>query len=154
MVKRQKPILITEEGYNEKKIELDQLNEKRVKAVEELSWARDMGDRSENAAYKSARIKLSDIDRKVRYLESLLKRAQVVEKRSDGAVGIGSIATVQLDGREVVYTLVGGHESNLLAGKLSIFSPVGKALLGRRSGDRVSIQIPAGVLDITLLSVR
>ncbi len=154
MVKRQKPILITEEGYNEKKIELDQLNEKRVKAVEELSWARDMGDRSENAAYKSARIKLSDIDRKVRYLESLLKRAQVVEKRSDGAVGIGSIATVQLDGREIVYTLVGGHESNLLAGKLSIFSPVGKALLGRRSGDRVSIQIPAGVLDITLLSVR
>jgi len=154
MVKRQKPILITEEGYNEKKIELDQLNEKRVKAVEELSWARDMGDRSENAAYKSARIKLSDIDRKVRYLESLLKRAQVVEKRSDGAVGIGSIATVQLDGREMVYTLVGSHESNLLAGKLSIFSPVGKALLGRRSGDRVSIQIPAGVLDITLLSVR
>lgn len=135
-------------------MELELLNERRVKAVEELSWARDMGDRSENAAYKSARMKLSDIDRRIRYIESLLKRAQVVEKRSDGVVGIGSVVTVHLDEKKVVYTLVGGHESNLLEGKLSIFSPVGKALLGRRAGDWVRIHIPAGVLNVTLLSVK
>lgn len=154
MAPSQKPVLITKGGYEEKKAELNQLRLIRVKAVEELSWARDMGDRSENAAYKSARIKLSDIDRKMRYLESVLRRAEVIEKRTDGAVGIGSTVTILMNGTEMEYTIVGGHESQIAQRKLSLFSPIGKSLMGRRQGDRVMVEIPSGRVEITILTVK
>lgn len=149
-----KKIQFTKEGYENVKKEKAELEEKRKTAVKELSEARDMGDRSENAAYKSARWKLSSIDRRLRHLKNLLKYGQVVEKDFKGMADIGCQIVIS-DGRETFeYTLVGGFESDLIKGKLSINSPIGKALIGKKTGETIIVNIPAGMAAYKIIDIK
>ncbi len=148
-----KKIHLTPEGLKEKEQERTELKLQRVEAVRELVTARNMGDLSENGAYKAARFRLSGIDRRLRYLEGVLRRVVVTEKRVDGRVGIGSQVKVN-DGEKVLdLTIVDGHESDFMRGKISLYSPIGRALMGRRAGDEADIVTPGGKKTFQIIHV-
>jgi transcription elongation factor GreA len=144
---------ITKEGLEDKKNEYEQLQQRRVEAVKELSIARDMGDRSENAAYKSARWKLSGIDRQLRYLKNVIANAKVVEPAQEGIVGIGAKVKLRTEDKEVEYKIVGGHESDISKGYISFLSPIGKALMRKKVGDVVEVSVPAGRITYSVESI-
>ncbi len=148
-----KKIEFTAEGLENIQKEYADLKKQRVSAVEELTVARDMGDRSENAAYKSARWKLSSIDRRTRALERTLKNAIVVNRPFTGMVDIGCQVTIVNQNTQFVYTIVGSYESNIGEGKLSIRSPIGSALLGKKVGERVSVFTPKGIVGYLILNI-
>lgn len=146
---------LTQAGFDEKQTELAKLQAERVQAVSELQRAREMGDLSENAAYKVARTKLSGIDRRVRFLERILKRVDIILKRTDGKAGIGSVVTfAEQNTSEVTYTLVDGYESDIGKGKISIYSPIGRAFLGRSKGEIVNVAVPAGNKQYRIISIE
>ena len=146
-----KKILLTPEGLKEK--EQSELKKQRVQAVIELTTARNMGDLSENGAYKAARFRLSGIDRRLRYLDGILRRVVVSEKRTDGRVGIGSHATVNNGTSELTLEVVDGHESDFMRGKISLYSPIGRALMGRRVNDKVEVETINGKVGYLIIKV-
>jgi len=124
-----------------------------VEAVKELVVARNMGDLSENGAYKAARFRLSGIDRRLRYLEGVLRRVVVTAKRTDGRVGIGSVVKVN-NGEEVMdLAIVDGHESDFMRGKISLYSPIGRALMGRKEGEKVEVETVKGKVEYLIMKV-
>lgn len=149
-----KRIQFTSEGLEKLKKEHQELLAKRPAAVHELTTARDMGDRSENAAYKSGRQKLSGLDRRIRQLEHVLKLAVIVEKKSTDSVQIGSVVKIINTTGERTFTIVGGYESDLLEGKISCYSPIGKTLMRRRINDEVVAQTPRGNIVYKILEIK
>ena len=148
-----KKILLTPEGLKEKEEERTALKASRVEAVKELVVARNMGDLSENGAYKAARFRLSGIDRRLRYLEGVLRRVVVTAKRTDGRVGIGSVVKVN-NGEEVMdLAIVDGHESDFMRGKISLYSPIGRALMGRKEGEKVEVETVKGKVEYLIMKV-
>ena len=149
-----KKILLTADGLQEKEKERADLQVQRVSAVKELVTARNMGDLSENGAYKAARFRLSGIDRRIRYLDGVLRRVVVTEKRTDGRIGIGSTAVVNDGSKDLELTIVDGHESDFMRGKISIYSPIGKALMGRRENDVVEVVTMKGIVKYNIKNVQ
>ncbi len=145
---------LTQHGFEEKQQELTKLKSERVSALAELVRAREMGDLSENAAYKVARSKLSGIDRRIRFLESILKCVEVVQKRTDGKAGVGSVVTFTDENHEITYTLVDGYESDIGKGKISIYSPIGRALVGAQKDQQVVVRTPSGSRQIRILQIE
>ncbi|MCL4387010.1 MAG: transcription elongation factor GreA [Patescibacteria group bacterium] len=149
-----KRILFTKEGYEKVKKERDELIALRQEAVENLARARELGDLSENSLYKAARARLSSIDNRIRRLSELLKIGEVVEKPTGETIGIDSIVTVT-DGKKIrVFHIVGGYESDPLSGKISHNSPIGKALVGKRVGDSINVDVPAGKVSYKILKIE
>ena len=134
-----KKIFLTPDGLKEKEDEKVELKAQRVDAVKELVTARNMGDLSENGAYKAARFRLSGIDRRLRYIENVLRRVTVTSKRTDGRIGIGTEVLVNDGAKDMILTIVDGHESDFMRGKISLYSPIGKALMGRKVGEAVGV---------------
>ena len=147
-----KKIQFTQEGLENLKIEQTKLLQERPDAVLELKKAREMGDLSENGAYKGARFKLSQIDRRLRELQYLLRYADVQET-PEGIVGLNTLVTVSDDVHEKQFHIVGEHEANPLNGKISPRSPIGSQLMGRRKGERVVIQTPKGIITYIIVSI-
>ena len=146
-------ISFTKDGLEKFTKEYHELEAKRPAVVAELSRARDMGDRSENAAYKSARHHLSTLVRRLRHLKKILDNAVVKEITQSEYVDIGHTVKLKIDDNEIEYTIVGGYESDIVQGKISCHSPIGKSLLRKRKGDTFLVHVPAGkkifeVLDI------
>lgn len=146
-------VLFTKEGFEMKQNELKSLQERRVPAVNELQVARDLGDRSENGAYKAARWKLSGIDSQIRRLNGILRAAKIVDKPTDSNIGMGSSISVIWNNETKNFTIVGQEESNLAEGMISVLSPIGKALVGKKAGDTVEIFVPAGKQIIQIITV-
>lgn len=146
-------ILFTQAGYDKIAQDIKELREQRVEAVQMLSTARDMGDRSENAAYKSARAKLSSIDSRILRLETVLRKAKIVASSQNGIVDIGSKVTVNDGTHDKTYEIVGSYESDVIGGKISHISPIGKGLLGKRVGDTVRVLVPNGELVLKINSI-
>lgn len=133
-------VLLTEEGLKKLKDEYDDLvNHKRAEVTEKIARARDFGDLSENSEYDSAREEQSFIEGRIMELEEILTHAKLIEKSSENEVNIGSKVKIQSDGDIDEYTIVSSVEANPMEGKISIDSPVGKALLGSKVGDEVKI---------------
>ena len=130
----------------------------RPKNVREIEEARDHGDISENAEFHAAKERQSLLDLQIRDIEDKLARAQVIEisKLSGDKVVFG--ATVALTdgdtGDKVIYQIVGDHEAEPKNGKISISSPVARALIGRSEGDEVQVRTPTGVRSFEILSVE
>lgn len=137
-------IRLTQEGYDKARKDLEELLERRKGAVISLRTAREMGDLSENGAYKAARFELSDIDREIRRLKILLRLAIVREVTNKGFIDFGSVVTLDDGENKITFTLVSGYESNPSEEKLSVTSPIGKAIAGKRAGDTVTVHAPAG----------
>ena len=154
----QEPVLVTKDGLEQLQAEYDELvNVKRPEIIRAVAAAREEGDLRENAGYHAARHDHSLIEGRIRDLEQMLKRAKVIDdgmsSRDSSRVTIGSTVTIDIEGDEETYTIVGAVEANPTEGRISNESPYGRALLGRNVGDTVSIQTPAMVLQARILSV-
>ena len=140
MFKQPNPIPFTKEGYDKLQGKLDTLQKYREEVLVRLQRAREQGDLSENGAYKSARFELSDTDRNIRQLQFQIKYGKVEEPRTDGTVGIGNTVTLQKeDGSKVKYQIVGTYEADPIQGKISIESPMGLSVLGRKIGEDIVV---------------
>lgn len=143
----------TQEGYDKMVQELQELETKRPAIVEELRRASEMGDRSENAAYKVGRRKLSSTDSRIRFLKKTIDHAVIAEAMQSEYVVIGSVVKLYNGKQEVTFQIVGEHEANPAQGKLSFRSPVGQALLNKKVGDFAKITTPSGVIDYKILEI-
>lgn len=139
-----KKIQFTQSGMSDLQAELIKLKAARVPAVVELQRAREMGDLSENAAYHVARSRLSRIDSNIRRIEKVLKQAVVVEPPNDGYIDIGSCVKIDDGEKTKEIILVDGYESDFMKGKISVYSPIGKELRGKRKGDKINVATHAG----------
>jgi transcription elongation factor GreB len=149
---------ITLDGYRRLQGELDELwRVERPKVTQEVADAAALGDRSENAEYIYGKKRLREIDRRLQFLGKRLEEVVVVSEpgSADGTIRFGAWVTLEdEDGSTVEYRIVGPDESDLARRWISIDSPVGKALLGRRDGDEVTVQRPKGEIVYTILGIR
>jgi transcription elongation factor GreA len=153
-----KPIPVTREGYERLTAELRELTEvKRPEIVAAVAEARSHGDLRENAAYDAARQDQAMIEKRIAELENMLRNAKVLddtyEGRSNGTVGVGSKVTVDFDGEEEEYTLVGAIEAKPADGLISTESPIGRALSGKRVGDVAVVDTPGGASTLKIKAV-
>ena len=155
--KRIGAVIITQEGMNELQAELVELKEvKMPKVVARISNAREQGDLSENADYHSAKDEQSMVNARIDAIEEILSKAEVTEKKSGSKVSLGSIVKVENgnNGKKYTYSLVGEYESNPSEGKISVESPVGKALMGKKKGDKCEVEVPAGKIVYKILELK
>lgn len=130
-----KNISLTAEGKKELEQELDELIKSRPAIAEKIATARAFGDLSENEEYSSARNEQKMAESRILEIQDILKNAKIIRGGKKDAVALGSLVTLDMGGREVSYTLVGATEANPLEGKISDASPIGKALVGRKTGE-------------------
>lgn len=153
-IKKPKNIQFTKVGYEKMEKEFKTLTEERKKILVRLQTAREMGDLSENGAYTAARFELGKTDRRLRRLKYLLQYGKVVEAKHKGSIDFGSKVTLEKDKKQLTFTLVNKYESDPKKQQLSTDSPFGKAVLGKKSGDKVSVTAPAGNITYTIVKVE
>ena len=146
-------IRFTKEGYEKLKKDYEDLLKTRPDAVEHLKKARDMGDLSENGYYKASKSKLSFIDVTLRKLSWELKQAVIIETKNLTTVDIGNKVTLNDGKKEIVYQIVGDLEANPSQGKLSLLSPLGRAIAGKQVGANVEIITPAGTITYKITTI-
>ena len=148
---------ITPEGYRRLSAEHQRIwSVERPRIVAEVEAAAALGDRSENAEYIYGKRKLRELDRRLRFLSQRLDSLTVTEPRPDphGRAFFGAWVTVEdEEGDERTYRLVGPDEFDVSAGFISVEAPLGRALLGRREGDEVRVERPAGVAALVVVRV-
>jgi len=133
----------------------DQLTAERAEVMKRLQVAREMGDLSENGAYKYAKFELASIGRQLQQLKFLLDHGIVVERPAKPtSVSFGCVVHLETLEKAVTYQLVSQYESNPKEGKLSMESPIGAALMNKRIGDVVEVTIPSGTVTYTLKSIE
>ncbi len=138
-------IQFTADGLQELKIELADLQNKKLPAaIDRVSRARDFGDLSENAEYHAAKEELSFIEGRIEELENIVTKAYVVDKKDSSTIDIGCRVTVELGGKDHTYDVVGEWEADPMKQKISHTSPLGQALVGKKKGETVEFQAPAG----------
>ncbi len=147
---------LTESGAARMRAELGELTGvRRPEVIARIRAAKELGDLKENADYTAAREEQSFLEGRIQALEARLRDAVIAEVPVAGAgADIGSAITVEGDEAEMTYTLVGSSESDPGAGRLSVASPVGRALLGSRPGDVVQVQTPRGRVEYRVVSVE
>ena len=138
--------------------ELNALKAERPKISQEIGVAREHGDLKENAEYHAAKEKQGLCEARIAEIEDKLSRAEVIDPSTLGGEKVKFGAFVELEdvdnGKVVTYRLVGPDESDLKQGKISITSPVARALVGREVGDEVQVQTPGGVRNYEVSDVR
>lgn len=148
--------VLTQEGKEKLEEELQYLeNEKRAEVGERIRIAREFGDISENSEYDDAKNEQGMMEARIAEITHILAEATVVNtpKRST-KVNIGSVVTLEMDGKERVFSIVGAAESNVAEGKISNESPVGAALMGHKKGDSVVAVGPTGrEIHITIIKI-
>lgn len=151
----QQKVQLTQQGCDALKQELADLVAKRPSVVDRLANARSMGDLSENNDYHNAKEELEFLDGRISELEEVLKTAQVV-KGSNGksvSVQLGTKVKVKVGRTEAVFHVVGDWEADPKEKKISHTSPLGQALVGKKVGDKVLVDAPAGKVEYTILEV-
>lgn len=152
-------IYLSKEAYNKVKEELLELKTvKRPDLSKKIAEARDFGDLKENAEYHAAKEALGLLETKISKLEETISRAKILKKDDIPGDQVSIYTTVRLldlkKNEEKAYTLVSNEESNFQENKISTVSPVGKALLGKKVGEEVDINVPAGVLKFRILEIK
>ncbi|MGV8945050.1 MAG: transcription elongation factor GreA [Lutibacter sp.] len=148
----------TEEGLKKLKDELEFLERvERTRISNDIAEARDKGDLSENAEYHAAKEEQSMLELKIAKLKEVVSYARIVDESLLDTSKVLIHSTVRLkntaDNKEFKYTLVADSETNLKEGKLSVKSPIGSGLLGKKVGDVAEIQVPSGVMEFEILEV-
>jgi len=146
---------ITKNGLEKLRQDLEELKKKRVDIVERIKTAKELGDLRENAEYSEARDAQAFNEAKILELEDMLKNIEVVENgvKSD-AVVIGSVITVQSQGKVQDFELVGASEAKPLEGKISVESPLGQAFIGRKMNEEVTVRVPKGDIQYKILKIK
>ncbi|MFW5646813.1 MAG: transcription elongation factor GreA [Acetivibrio ethanolgignens] len=155
----EKKNILTYEGLRQLEEELQDLKVNRRKEVaEKIKEAREQGDLSENAEYDAAKDEQRDIEARIEEIDKILRNAEVVveEDVDVDKINIGcKVKILDLEyNDELEYKIVGSTEANSLKGKISNESPVGKALIGAKIGDTISVETQAGVIDYKILEIQ
>jgi transcription elongation factor GreA len=147
---------LTKEGLEALKSELSALvEEKRPQLVERLSFARSQGDLAENNDYQNAKDELEFLDGRIAELDDVIKSAVVVcGNGKKNSVDLGTKVTLKLNGKEHCFNIVGEWEADPMAKKISHTSPLGTALVGKKVGDKVEVEAPAGKLNYEILAIE
>ena len=154
-----KEVILTREGFEKLKQEIDFLSTtKRQEVAERIRVAREFGDIAENAEYDDAKNEQAMLEHRIALLEERMRDARVIEKSEITAdvVSIGShVRLKDVDANETVeYHIVGSAEANPAENKLSNESPVGKAIIGRKKGETVEVAAPRGTLKFKILDIK
>lgn len=151
------PNYMTPEGARKLSEEMARLRAERPKVVQEVADAAAQGDRSENAEYIYGKKKLREIDRRMHFLTHRLKDAVVVDPKEQRGDKVFFGATVDVedeDGARATYRIVGEDEIDSAKGDISYKSPIGRALLGKRLGDVITVRRPSGEVELSIVAVR
>ncbi|HMM48205.1 MAG TPA: transcription elongation factor GreA [Miltoncostaeaceae bacterium] len=151
-------VILTEEGHAKLREEIEYLsNVKRREVAERIKEAREFGDISENSEYDDAKNEQAQVEQRIQQLEQRLRNARVVatDDLPKDVVSIGTRVTLRdtTSGKNREYAIVGSAEANPREGRLSNESPVGKALMGRKKGETVTIPAPRGALEYEIVKV-
>ena len=137
-----KTVSLTKQGRTDLENELNGLIAERPRIAERLQAARAFGDLSENQEYSDARAEQKTIENRIAEIEDILKNAKLIRNASHDKVAMGATVTITLNGKKQTYSIVGPVEADPLNGKISDVSPIGKALLGKKVGDK--FELPNG----------
>jgi len=149
---------MTREGKEKLEQELEHLKSvKRKEVVERIKIARSFGDLSENSEYDSAKEEQAFVEGRIGTIETMIRNAKIIEASEMKAdeVSLGKTVTfIELpDGEEESYTIVGSAEADPFEGKISNDSPIAKSMIGKRVGDKVMVQTPAGEMSVKIVSI-
>ncbi len=148
-------MILTPEGLKELSVEHEELvHNKRPLAVTRLSDARSLGDLSENSEYAAAKQDLAFIDGRIAELEEITRSAKVVSTHGKSMVDVGCKVTLHVNGKKDAFTVVGEWEADPKEKKISHESPLGRALMGKKSGDSVEVEAPAGKILYKILHIE
>jgi transcription elongation factor GreA len=146
---------LTKEGADELKEELKGLKAQRVVIADRIKQARELGDLSENAEYQSAREEQDRLEARISELEHVVANMQIIKKaKTNGHVRLGSNVTLKGGGKTKEFQIVGTMEADPLNGKVSDESPIGKALIGKKSGEKAEIKTAAETRAYTIVAIR
>ncbi len=148
----------TEEGLNKLKAELQELKTRgRQDIAHAIAEARDKGDLSENAEYDAAKEAQGHHEAKIAKLETVLSNARVLDESTIDLSVVSVLSKVQIKNKKnnavLTYMLVSEEEADLKQGKISVGSPIGRGLLGRKVGESAQIQVPAGLIEFEVLEI-
>ena len=153
-------IVLTQEGYDELKAKLQVLkSEGRSEIAEKLKVARSFGDLSENSEYDEAKSEQAKLEAEINDIEAMLSRATIIntETANSEVCHLGSIVTIKGTGKgatERTYTITGFAQADPTKGKISDESPVGKALIGHKLGDKVTVEAPRGTMTYKITKLE
>lgn len=150
---------LTQEKFDELKKEYQNLVHVRRKEIaEQLEYAKSLGDLAENAEYHEARDEQANIEDRIAKIESIMKSASIIKATGHDheAVVMGAMVTVEKEktGDRKTYTVVGSEESDMSAGKISIKSPLGHALIGKKKKDTFSVKTPGGSVSYKVVDIK
>nr|WP_291480753.1 transcription elongation factor GreA [Cyclonatronum sp.] len=150
---------LSKEGFQKLKDELRTLKtEGRRQVASDIEEARSKGDLSENAEYDAAKEAQGLLEKKIAELEHALANARVIDERNIDASKVYVLSTVSIlnkkSNKKNTYTLVSPQEADFNTGRISVDSPIGKGLLGKEVGDVVTVKVPAGMLELEILSIE
>lgn len=154
-----KPVYFTKEGLEKLKGELAQLaGVERKKISQQIAEARDKGDLSENAEYDAAKDAQGMLELKISKLQDVINNARIIDETKTHSGEVRMFTTVKIknltSNKEFTYTLVSESEANLKEGKISVSSPIGTGLLGKKVGEVAEIQAPAGKLEFKIIDIQ
>ena len=151
-----KPVYLTAEGKAELESRLEHLKTvRRPEVADRIQAAKADGDISESGEYEDAKNEQAWVEGEIRDLEHKLQNAKIYEGTGGGIVSLGSkVAVRDGDGDENMWTIVGSAEANPRQGRISNESPVGQSLMGHKAGDKLTVEVPAGVQQLVILKVE
>lgn len=155
----EKEVILTQEGFDKLEEQLNYLKtEKRTEIAERIKIARGFGDLSENAEYDEAKNAQAENEQAIADLEAKIRNAKIIDSKEidTKTVQVGNLVKL-LDlefNEEVLYTIVGSTEVNLEENKISNESPMGKALIGRKKGETIEVDAPAGIIEFKILAIK
>lgn len=155
MKNKEKEIYLTSSGFLKLEEELDELKKvKRPEVINAIKEARAQGDLSENAEYSAARDNQAKLEARIKKIEYTLEHAIIIENNNDGKIKVGSKITIKYDDdEEEEYTIVGTNEADPFENRISNESPIALAVIGKKQGDKVSVDSPNGSFEIEILKV-
>ena len=150
--------MYTKQGYQDLVDELKYLKlTRREEIKEQIAVARGFGDLSENAEYDEARNEQAKVEARIQELEALIENAEIIDESSMDvrSISLGSVVKLYDEdfGEEITYNIVGSNQADPLEKKISDQSPIGRALMGKKAGDSVTVTAPAGELRFKVLEV-
>lgn len=156
MSTNQKEFYITAEGVKNLKEELEDLtSNQRHKIAARLKEAKEYGDLSENTAWDDAKDQQAFLEGRISEIENILKHASVIQTpKAGGAVSLGSTVHLELENGVQKFTIVGSTEANPDKGYISNVSPIGQALIGKKPGEVVEVQVPSGTMTYKIMKVE
>ena len=152
----EKEIYLTSEGFLKLEEEVDNLKKvERPRVIKAIKEARAQGDLSENAEYSAARDEQGKLEARIKEIEYTLEHAVIIENNNDGKVSIGSVVTIKYEegDEEEEYSIVGTNEADPFSNKISNESPIAVAIMGKKQGDKVTVESPNGSFKIEIVKV-